>query len=238
MRHGARVAVIIPALNEEQAIGKVLNAVPAWADRVIVADNGSTDATAQVAHAHGATVVSEPQRGYGAACLAGIAALEEPDVVVFLDADHSDHPEEMARLVDPIATGEADLVIGSRVLGEREPGALPPQARWGNWLACTLIRWFWTVRYTDLGPFRAVRWDVLRELGMADRDYGWTVEMQIKAAQRGCRVREVPVSYRKRIGRSKVSGTLKGVVLAGTKILSTIFLAALKGPGRRRGSSD
>lgn len=141
MRHGARVAVIIPALNEEQAIGKVLEAIPAWADRVIVADNGSTDSTAQVAEARGATVVSEPQRGYGAACLAGIAALADPDVVVFLDADHSDHPEEMARLVDPIAEGEVELVIGSRVLGEREPGALPPQARWGNWLACTLIRW-------------------------------------------------------------------------------------------------
>jgi len=237
MRSQATVAVIIPALNEEEAIGKVLAAIPNWVDDVVVVDNGSTDRTAEVACECGARVVSEPRRGYGSACLAGIAALDEPDVVVFLDGDFSDHPEEMPSLVAPILDGEADLVIGSRVLGQHEPGALTPQARFGNRLACTLIRLLWKVSYTDLGPFRAIRHSTLKRLDMRDRSYGWTVEMQIKAAQEGLRVREVPVSYRRRIGRSKVSGTVKGVLGAGTKILSTIFLAALSRrdeKGRRR----
>ncbi len=239
MREGATIAVILPALDEEQSIGKVLDAIPDWVDDVVVADNGSSDATAAVARAHGARVVSEPRRGYGAACLAGIAALEAPDIVVFLDAAFRDPPQEMPLLVDPIIRDEADLVIGSRVLGRRERGALTPQARWGNWLACTLMRWLWRVRYTDLGPFRAIRRSLLEELRMADRTYGWTVEMQIKAAQARARIREAPVSYRKRIGKSKVSGTVKGVVLAGAKILSTIFLTALRpSPWRRRGPRD
>ncbi len=226
MRHEANVAVIIPAFNEEPSVGKVVSAIPAWIDDVVVVDNGSSDATAEVARAHGARVVSEPRRGYGSACLTGIAALKGPGVVVFLDADFSDYPEEMSLLVDPIAQGEADMVIGSRTLGRRESGALTPQARFGNWLACTLIRLLWKVSYSDLGPFRAVRLATLRRLDMRDRNYGWTVEMQIKAAREGIRIREAPVSYRRRIGKSKVSGTVRGVLGAGTKILYTIFLAA------------
>ncbi len=227
MRRGARISVVIPALNEEPAIGKVVGAVPGWVDEVIVADNGSTDRTAEVARAAGARVVHEPERGYGAACLAGIDAADEPDLVVFLDGDFSDRPQEMDRLVDPILAGEADLVIGSRVRGRADRGSLTPPQRFGNWLACRLIQLFWRVRHTDLGPFRAIRAEVLASLGMRDRNYGWTVEMQVKAASRGLRVREVPISYRRRIGRSKVSGTVRGVLGAGTKILGTIFLAAL-----------
>jgi hypothetical protein len=228
MRQGTRVSVVIPALDEESAIRAVIEAIPDWVDEVIVADNGSTDRTAEVAHGAGARVVHEPERGYGAACLAGIAAAHAPDVVVFLDGDFSDHPEEMARLVDPIAAGEADMVIGSRVLGRAEPGALTLPQRFGNRLACRLMQLFWRTRATDLGPFRAIRADALETLGMRDRNYGWTVEMQVKAAAAGLRPREVPVSYRRRIGTSKVSGTVRGVVGAGTKILGTIFVAAAR----------
>lgn len=227
MRNQNRVSVIIPVLNEETSIGKVLSAIPPWVDEVVVVDNGSTDRTAEVARSHGARVVVEDRRGYGSACLAGLKSLSDPDVVVFLDGDFSDDPGEMALLVDPIASGEADLVIGSRGLGNREPGALTPQARFGNWLACKLIRWLWKVQYTDLGPFRAIRASALRRLGMHDPNYGWTVEMQIKATRFNLRVREVPVCYRRRIGKSKISGTVKGVLGAGSKILSTIFLAAI-----------
>jgi glycosyltransferase involved in cell wall biosynthesis len=222
MKAGARISVIIPTLNEEAAIGRVIAAIPAFVDDVVVADNGSTDGTRDVAAGLGARVVREPRRGYGAACLAGLAALADPDIVVFLDGDYSDYPEEMGSLVDPILRGEADLVIGSRVLGEREAGALTPQARFGNWLACVLIWLIWRVKYTDLGPFRAVRYTSFRALGMQDKDYGWTVEMQIKAAARGLKVQEVPVRYRKRLGRSKISGTIRGIVGAGVKILATI----------------
>ncbi|MFQ5804984.1 MAG: TIGR04282 family arsenosugar biosynthesis glycosyltransferase [Phycisphaerae bacterium] len=228
MRRDATIAVIIPAFNEEQAIGQVIAAIPDWADDIVVADNGSTDRTAEVAERRGARVVREPRRGYGSACLAAVAALVEPQVVVFLDGDYSDHPEEMPLLVDPVINGDADLVIGSRVLGRCEPGALTPQARFGNWLSCRLMYWFWGVRHTDLGPFRAIRYDSLKRLSLRDPDYGWTVEMQVKAAQQQLRVREVPVSYRSRIGKSKVSGTLRGMVGAGTKILLTIFAAALE----------
>ncbi len=237
MRNGAIVAVIIPAFNEEPSIGKVIAAIPEWVDDVIVVDNGSTDSTAEVARDHGARVVPEPQRGYGSACLAGIAALDNPDVVVFLDGDFSDHPEEMHLLVDPIASDLADMVIGSRIIGKRAPGALTLQALFGNWLSCMLLRWLWSVSYTDLGPFRAIRHETLKRLAMRDRNYGWTVEMQVKAAQRGVRVCEVPVSYRKRVGRSKISGTVKGVLGAGTKILSTIFRAAI-GPLPDNTSAD
>ena len=227
MRDGARVVVIIPALNEAPAIESVLAAIPDWVDRVIVVDNGSTDRTADVARKAGADVVVEPRRGYGSACLAGMDALGEADVVVFLDGDASDRPEEMASLVDPIVRGDAEMVIGSRVLGLHEPGSLTVQQWFGNRLACVLIRFFWRVRHTDLGPFRAVRTSSLRAMVMRDRNYGWTVEMQVKAARSGMRVGEVPVSYRRRIGVSKVSGTIRGTLGAGWKILGTIFLAVL-----------
>jgi uncharacterized protein len=226
MRNGSRVGAVIPALNEEQSIGKVLSAIPEWVDEVVVADNGSSDRTAEIAEEYGAHVVHEPRRGYGAACLAGIGRLKDSDIILFLDGDYSDHPEESAALVDPIAADKADMVIGSRVLGNREVGALTPQARFGNWLACLLMRIFWKAHFTDLGPFRAIGFDAFTGLHMRDLDYGWTVEMQIKAARAGLRMLEVPVSYRKRIGKSKVSGTLRGVIGAGTKILYTIFLAA------------
>ena len=224
---GARpaVAVIIPALDEEDAIVRVLGDIPdELSATVIVVDNGSTDRTAARARDCGATVVAEPRRGYGQACLAGLAALPEGvDIVVFLDGDYSDHPSEMSALVEPIARDAADLVIGSRVLGETETGALLTQARVGNALATWLIRHLFGVKYTDLGPFRAVRLTALKKLHMADRNFGWTVEMQVKAARRGLRIAEVPVRYRRRIGEAKITGTLLGSVRAGYKILWTIF---------------
>jgi hypothetical protein len=223
-----RVAVVIPALDEEASLPRVLGDLPPV--RVVVVDNGSSDGTARVAAAAGAEVVREPRRGYGRACLAGLAHLraDPPDVVAFLDADYSDHPEELPALLAPIAEGRADLVIGSRVLGERQAGALLPQARFGNLLACALIRWIYRQRYTDLGPFRAIRWSSLESLGMADTNFGWTVEMQVKAARRGLRVAEVPVRYRRRIGRSKITGTVAGTVRAGVKILYTVFRYAVR----------
>lgn len=227
MKSGARICAVIPALNEEHSIGKVVSAIPEWVDEVVVVDNGSTDRTAEVAHSQGARVLAEMRRGYGRACQAGIHSLDGPDIVVFLDGDYSDYPEEMDKLVEPILRDEADLVAGSRVLGRRAPGALAPQARFGNWLACSLIRLFWGARYTDLGPFRAIRASTLKGLGMRDTNYGWMVEMQIKATLQKARVLEVPVSYRKRIGKSKVTGTVRGSIAAGTIILFTICRAAL-----------
>lgn len=228
---GRSTAVIIPALNEEQSIGLVLADIPErFRARMIVVDNGSTDRTVQVAQAGGAMVLHQPQRGYGAACLTGLAALtaHPPDVVVFLDGDYSDHPDEMTQLMEPIDAGRAELVIGSRVLGTHTPGALLPQARFGNALATTLMRWFFGVRFTDLGPFRAVTWNALEQVGMVDRDFGWTVELQVKAAKRGIACAEVPVSYRPRVGTSKVTGTLRGSIRAGHKILWVIFREALR----------
>jgi rSAM/selenodomain-associated transferase 1 len=242
MRSNQTIAVIIPALNEAASIGRVIAEIPDWVDDVIVADNGSTDGTADAARdATNGTirprVVGAPRRGYGSACQVAIAALHRPDVVVFLDADASDYPGEMERLVDPIVNDDADIVIGSRVLGHAEPGALTPQQRWGNWLATRLIRLFWGMRFTDLGPFRAVRYTTLVDLGMCDPDFGWTVELQIKAARRRLRAIEAPVGYRRRIGVSKISGTVRGVLAAGHKILYTIFRAVLRpeaaDPGRR-----
>ena len=227
MRRHASIAVIIPALDEEHAIGRVLSGIPAWVDDIVVVDNGSTDRTAEVVRERGARVVAEPRRGYGAACLAGIAALKRPDIVVFMDGDASDRGDEMARLVDPIIDGDADMVIGSRALGTRQAGAMTLPARLGTWLACALIRLFWRVRVTDLGPYRAIKYAALHGLHMRDRDYGWTAEMQVNAARRRLRVLEAPVSCDRRVGTSKVSGTLRGVIGAGTKILLTIFRAAL-----------
>lgn len=226
----ASVAVIIPALNEEKAIAKVLAAIPAWVDGVIVVDNGSTDQTAAIAQRLGAQVVWQPLRGYGAACLAGIAAVSNADILVFLDGDFSDHPEQMDRLVGPIARGDADLVIGSRVQGCRQRGALTLQQRCGNALACLLIRTLWGHRYTDLGPFRAVRSAALGCLRMDDQTYGWTIQMQIRAIRAGLRVLDAPVDYRQRIGRSKISGTMRGVIGASIKILSTVVRERLHSP--------
>jgi len=223
------VTVIVPALDEADSIPVVLRDLPP-VQRVIVVNNGSTDATAAVAFAHGATVVHEPQRGYGAACLRGLAAIEDlihageppPQVVAFLDADYSDSPELLPNLVEPILSGRVDFVIGSRLQGPREAGAMPAQSVLGNRLACLLLRCLFGVRYTDLGPFRAIGYKALCGLRMCDRNYGWTIEMQIKAARAGLRIEEVPVPYRRRIGQSKISGTFAGSVKAGTKILYMI----------------
>jgi glycosyltransferase involved in cell wall biosynthesis len=224
-----RAALILPALDEEAAIGVTLDRVPRGLYRqIIVADNGSRDRTAEVARAHGATVVHEPERGYGAACLRGIAALPEGiDAVVFMDADASDDPAEAALLLEPIYNRRADLVIGSRTLGLAEKGALEPHQIFGNRLATWLIRLLFGHRYTDLGPFRAISAGALRRLGMRDRNYGWTIEMQIKALRQGLRVVEVPVSCRRRIGVSKISGNWRASMAAGGKIIWTVFRLAL-----------
>ena len=228
MRDGQRIGVVIPALNEEQAIARVIAAIPDWVDEIVVADNGSRDGTAEAAREAGARVVHERERGYGAACQAGIRALVAADIVVFLDGDYSDHPEEMPAIVDPIAAGQVDFVVGSRVKGKARRGALTAQQRFGNRLACLLMQRFWGVAYSDLGPFRAIRRDVLEQLEMTDRTYGWTVEMQINAAMAGLKYLEVPVSYRPRIGTSKISGTLRGSLLAGYKILTLISRSAVR----------
>jgi glycosyltransferase involved in cell wall biosynthesis len=217
-----RVVVVIPAVDEEPAIGRVLADIPGSVAEVIVVDNGSRDRTAEVAAAMGATVVHEPRRGYGQACLSGIAAAGDADIIVFLDGDGSDHPEQMAVVLGPVALGEADLVIGSRTLGRRAPGAHPWHAVLGTRLCVSLMNRLIGTVATDLGPFRAIAASALRRLDMSDRDFGWTVEMQVKAHRRGLRVREVPVDYRPRIGRSKVSGTLGGSLRAGIKILAVI----------------
>lgn len=220
-----KTAFIIPALNEEQTIGRALDEIPRSLDAtVIVADNGSTDRTSHVAAAHGARVVREPRRGYGNACLRALAHLPPgTEVVVFMDADGSDVPSEASALLDPIARGEADLVLGSRVLGKAEAGSLEAHQRAGNALATLLVRILYGHHYTDLGPFRAIRAESLASLGMCDPNYGWTIEMQIRALQNGLRVLEVPVSYRRRRGgTSKVSGNVLGSLKAGAKILWTV----------------
>ncbi|XWW47780.1 glycosyltransferase family 2 protein [Fibrella sp. USSR17] len=221
------VLVIIPAFNEENSVGNVIREIPMHVvSEVIVVNNNSNDQTAVQAAAAGATVLDEPIQGYGRACLRGIAYAhnrqQKPDIIVFLDADYSDYPAELTDVIAPILANSADLVIGSRALGERQQGSMTPQQVFGNWLATRLIHWLYGVRFTDLGPFRAIRYTSLIALDMQDTTYGWTVEMQVKAAKRGLRSVEVPVRYRRRIGHSKISGTLRGTVLAGYKILTTI----------------
>lgn len=226
-----RIVVIIPAVDEEEAIGLVLAEIPPVVSEIIVVDNGSRDRTAEVARAAGARVVGEPRRGYGQACLAGIAAAGAVDVFVFLDGDHSDYPSQLVDVLAPILAGEADLVIGSRSLGRRLEGAHPLHAVLGTRLCVGLMNLLIGTRATDLGPFRAISAGALTRLDMRDRNFGWTVEMQVKAERAGLRVREVPVDYRPRIGRSKVSGTWSGTFRAGAKILGTIARHALSRAG-------
>jgi glycosyltransferase involved in cell wall biosynthesis len=231
---GARVAVLIPALDEEEALPLVLRELP-WeqVDRVLVVDNGSTDGTARVAREGGAEVVREERRGYGQACLCGLGVLLDggpglppplDDVVVFLDADHSDFPADLPQVVGPVLADRADFVVGSRVLGGATLAALLPQAWFGNRLACFLMRVLFGARYTDLGPFRAIRVHALTHLAMSDRDFGWTVEMQLKARTARLRTTEVPVRYRARVGKSKITGTWLGTLGAARKILGWIFV--------------
>ncbi|MDB4075226.1 MAG: glycosyltransferase family 2 protein [Crocinitomicaceae bacterium] len=220
------ITVIIPAFNEEKSIGKVVSDIPRdLVEHVIVVNNNSNDNTVEVAKSAGAIVMDEPRRGYGWACLKGIEKSRElkTDIVVFMDGDYSDYPEEIVKVIAPILEDNHDMVIGSRVLGKREKGSLTPQQVFGNRLATKLIRLFYGARFTDLGPFRAIKSDALEQLKMADKTYGWTIEMQIKASKEKMKFCEVPVNYRKRIGVSKVSGTIKGTVLAGIKIIFAIF---------------
>jgi glycosyltransferase involved in cell wall biosynthesis len=222
------IDVVIPAFNEENSVGNVVRDLPRdYVREVVVVNNNSRDETRRAAEEAGATVLDEPRQGYGYACLKGIEYLknkaDQSDVLVFIDADYSDYPEELAKIVDYLLENKLDMVIGSRALGVRESGSMTPQQVFGNWLATTLIKRFYGITYTDLGPFRAIRFDKLLAMQMEDTTYGWTVEMQLKAAKMGFRVGEVPVTYRRRIGHSKVSGTVKGTVMAGYKILSWIF---------------
>ena len=219
-----KISVVIPVLNEQDSIGLVIKEIPRqMVDEIIVVDNGSTDNTIAVAQCAGARVVKEEVRGYGAACLKGIAIAHGSDVIVFLDGDYSDYPDEMEKIIAPILKGEADLVIGSRIAHPGGKNALLPQAYWGNKLTTWLIKILYQHTYTDLGPFRAIRVHQLQNLDMQDKNYGWTVEMQIKAIKNRLTVVEVPVNYRKRIGKSKVTGTLSGTIKAGAKILYRVF---------------
>ena len=232
-----RVLVIIPAFNEASAIAQVIGDIPQESvTEVIVVNNASTDATEKNASGAGATVLHEARRGYGYACLRGLAYASggNPDVIVFLDGDYSDHSDEMSSLLAPIREGTHDLVIGSRLKGVSERGAILPQARWGNRLACLLMRWIWGVKYSDLGPFRAIRYPSLMQLDMRDTTFGWTIEMQIKAHLAGLRITEVPVSYRKRVGVSKITGTVTGTVKASLKILGVIFRYAVTSHSLRK----
>lgn len=219
------ISVIIPVYNEEKSLPNVIRDLPQDSIReIIVVNNASTDNTVAVAAEFNCRVVDEPRKGYGQACLKGIDVLDpQTDIVVFIDGDYSDHPDQLLQLVKPIMEEGQDFVIGSRALGVREKGAMTPQAFYGNKLACFLMKVFWGAFYTDLGPFRAIRYDALKRLKMSDRNFGWTIEMQIKAFEHKLNIVEVPVNYRKRIGHSKISGTVMGTIQAGYKILWTIF---------------
>jgi glycosyltransferase involved in cell wall biosynthesis len=232
-----RVSVVIPTYNEAQSIGRVLADIPAGlVDQVIVVDSNSTDGTAEIARQLGAEVVHEPQRGYGRACLTGLAAANSPDVVVFLDGDYSDRPAEMSRLLEPLREGTADLVIGSRLAGKRLAGAMPWHAVLGNRLAARLITFLSRVRLTDLGPFRAARYKALVALELKENTYGWPVEMIVKGTRRGLRVTEVPVSYHPRIGASKISGTIRGSIGAAWGIIGAILKYHLFDASTREGN--
>ena len=220
----SRISVIIPAYNEEDSIGLVLDALPQnLIHEIIVVDNNSTDDTARSASEKGARVVAEKRRGYGSACLKGISELDNPDIVVFLDGDFSDYPEEIIQLVEPIESEKKDFVLGSRMLIPESRSALLPQSRYGNQLAVFLMRLFFRHKFTDLGPFRAIRYESLKAIAMQDANFGWTVEMQIKAVKKGLRIMEIPVKYRERVGVSKITGTFSGTIKAGAKIIYTIF---------------
>ncbi len=228
----ADIRVIIPAFNEEGSIAQVISEIPAVVSEVIVVSNASTDNTVLNAGKAGATVLTEDRQGYGFACLKGInyikAQSNTPDIIVFMDGDYSDYPEELEKLIQPILSKEADFVIGARREDLREEGSMTPQQVFGNWLATGLMRLFFGAKYTDLGPFRAIRYDKLLSLEMEDKTYGWTVEMQLKALKKKLTYTEVPVRYKKRIGVSKVSGTIKGSIFAGIKILGWIFKYSIK----------
>ncbi len=221
------IKVIIPAFNEEDSIAHVINEIPDMVSEVIVVSNNSTDSTESVAKKAGATVLKEEQKGYGYACLKGMEYIASkdstPEIVVFLDGDYSDYPKELVKIVAPIIDNDIDMVIGSRVKELREPGSMTFPQIFGNWLATSLMKLFFNAKFTDLGPFRAMKYDKLLALEMVDKTYGWTVEMQLKALKKKYSYTEVPVSYKKRIGVSKVSGTIKGAIFAGVKILSWIF---------------
>ena len=221
------IDVIIPAYNEEKSIGAVINDIPDFVRQIVVVNNNSKDSTAAVAMFAGATVINEDRQGYGSACLKGINYINEkgnhPDILVFLDADYSDFPSELDKVIEPILRNSIDMVIGSRALGDKEAGSMMPQQIYGNKIAITLIKWIYGVQFTDLGLFRAIKFNKLLGIGMRDKDYGWTVEMQIKAVKNKLTFCEVPVKYRKRVGTSKITGTLKGTIMAGYKIIFTLF---------------
>ena len=226
------IKVIIPAYNEEDSIANVVNDVPDIVDEVIVVSNNSTDKTEENAAKAGATVLQEPRRGYGYACLKGMQHISDqennPDIVVFLDGDYSDYPEQLTEIIAPIINDDIDFVIGARVKELREAGSMTPQQVFGNWLATFLMKLFFRAKFTDLGPFRAIKYEQLLGLSMEDKTYGWTVEMQLKVIKQKLTYKEIPVKYRNRIGVSKVSGTVKGSILAGVKILGWIFKYSFK----------
>ena len=225
-----RIVVIIPAYNEEESLPLVIEDIPCFVDEIVVTNNGSTDNTVEVAKRAGATLLTEIRKGYGFACLKAMDYIrgKNYDIVVFLDGDYSDYPEEMNFIVEPIIQNDYDLVLGSRMNSKRDKGAMLPQAIFGNWLASSLINFFWKYIFTDLGPFRAIKYTSLISLNMQDKNFGWTVEMQIKAAKQKLKTIEIPVRYRKRIGQSKVTGTIQGTVKASAKILYLIFVSLFK----------
>lgn len=228
----ADIKVIIPAFNEADSIAHVIADIPKTVSEIIVVDNDSTDATAKNAREAGATLLQENRKGYGYACLCGMHYIEnqskQPDIIVFLDGDYSDYPEDLIKIVDPILNENMDFVIGARKKALREPGSMTPQQVFGNQLATFLMRLFFKAKFTDLGPFRAIKYEKLKELDMQDKTYGWTVEMQLKALRKKLAYKEVPVRYKRRIGVSKVSGTVKGTIFAGVKILGWIFKYSIK----------